>query len=328
MALTRMEAGRPDDVQDILEDINAIGNRAIEALKEVTVGLDAANEQLRHTKRALASSRSHEELVYQGGIIALLKAIEAKDDTTGHHVERMVILSLEIARLYDLSDLELLRRTLFIAALHDIGKVGIRDEVLHKPGPLTDEERAHIKTHPLIGAGIVSSLPGWEAISRGVLAHHEWWDGTGYPHGLAGENIPLEARIVAVADVFDALTSRRPYRQPFSYTEARVHIELESGSHFDPQVVAAFLKASEARWEELRETAERATLETLLQRPLSDLVLQTFPDLTTSEAVRPLGPVSERSQRTLRRRPWYTRREPLGCYSTPRLNDGNGERPS
>jgi hypothetical protein len=162
-----------------------------------------------------------------------------------------------------------------------------------------------------------------------ALSHHEAWDGSGYPRGLSGEAIPLAGRIVAVADVFDALTSRRPYRQPYSYTDARVHIELESGSHFDPKVVDAFLKGSEARWEMLREAAERTTLEVLLQKPLSGSDLQTFPDPTTGETARPGDPVSDRSQRILRERSLFMRREALEILSAQRLNGKvNEDRPS
>ena len=128
------------------------------------------------------------------------------------------------------------------APMHDVGKIGIPDAVLRKPGPLDALEWDTMRRHPEIGAEIIGEHPsGVLRLAREIaLAHHEKWDGSGYPNGLAGEAIPLSARIVAVADVFDALTTRRPYKEPWPVQEALDHIESQSGKHFDPALVALF----------------------------------------------------------------------------------------
>jgi putative nucleotidyltransferase with HDIG domain len=127
--------------------------------------------------------------------------------------------------------------------LHDIGKIGVPAEVLDKPGRLNDEEYAVMKQHVTIGARILKPIAAYAGMIPIVLRHHERMDGTGYPDGLVGEEIPFLARLLAVPDVFDALTSDRPYRKAMPYSEATALIESESGDHFDPQVVAAFKAA-------------------------------------------------------------------------------------
>jgi putative two-component system response regulator len=129
------------------------------------------------------------------------------------------------------------------APMHDVGKIGIPDAILRKPGKLTPEEWDVMRRHPEIGAEIIGQHPGGvlRMAHTIALAHHEKWDGSGYPHGLAGESIPVEARIVALADVFDALTARRPYKEPWT-TEATVeHLRAQSGRHFDPDMVEVFI---------------------------------------------------------------------------------------
>ena len=124
--------------------------------------------------------------------------------------------------------------------LHDIGKVAIPDAILYKPGKLTDKERALMAQHPLIGSHIISGIQFLRPAATVVRSHHERWDGDGYPDGLSGEQIPLSARVFAVADVLDALTTTRPYRPASSLQVAREMIVSESGTHFDPRVVDAF----------------------------------------------------------------------------------------
>ena len=169
------------------------------------------------------------------------RAAEYKDNETGMHVIRMS----HYARLLALaagcsprwaSDL------LNAAPMHDVGKIGIPDAVLRKPGPLDAHEWAIMRTHPQIGAEIIGRHPsGVLQLAYAVaLSHHEKWDGSGYPHGLAGEAIPLEARIVALADVFDALTSDRPYKRAWPPEQAIAHIQEQAGRHFDPALAAVF----------------------------------------------------------------------------------------
>jgi len=142
----------------------------------------------------------------------------------------------------DESELALLRLG---GALHDVGKLGVRDEVLNKPGPLTEDELSEVRAHPEIGARMVSLDGALQAALPAVLYHHERWDGAGYPTGKAGEEIPLEARVLAVADAFDAMTSDRPYRRALSRAEALAEVERCAGTQFDPQIARVFLELFE-----------------------------------------------------------------------------------
>lgn len=172
----------------------------------------------------------------------LARAGEYRDDDTGQHTRRVGELSARIARALGLSPerVEMLRRA---APLHDLGKIGIPDGVLLKPGRLTPQERAFMETHTTIGARILAHglSPMIVMAERIALSHHEKWDGTGYPAGLAGEAIPLEARIVALADFYDALSHDRPYRAAWPVADVLGEIERQTGKHFDPDVTRAFL---------------------------------------------------------------------------------------
>jgi ribonuclease P protein subunit RPR2 len=187
-------------------------------------------------ERARAQELRHS---YTQTVRALANAVEARDAYTGKHAERVAAYGLEIARSIGLrtSDRPELE---FGFLLHDIGKVAIPDAILYKPGALTDEERALMEQHPVIGAQIVRGIAFLEEAVDVVRSHHERWDGNGYPEGLAGEDIPLSARAFAVADVLDALTTDRPYRPASPLGVAREMIAAESGTHFDPSVIEAF----------------------------------------------------------------------------------------
>lgn len=173
---------------------------------------------------------------------ALGRAAEYKDNETGLHVVRMSHYARIIARAMGFADHQA-EELLHAAPMHDIGKIGIPDSILRKPGRLTEEEWDIMRRHTLIGARILGDHPsGLLRLARSIaMCHHEKWDGSGYPNGLAGEAIPLEARIVAIADVFDALTSERPYKKAWSVDDAVGLISKESGKHFDPAVVSAFM---------------------------------------------------------------------------------------
>ncbi|TMI98780.1 MAG: HD domain-containing protein [Bacillati bacterium ANGP1] len=172
----------------------------------------------------------------------LAAAAEFRDDDTGEHARRVGELSAVLARNLGLAadEVELIRRA---APLHDVGKIGIPDHILLKPGTLIPEEFELMKTHVKVGAGILSEgKSGLLRLAEEIaLTHHERWDGTGYPVGLKGEAIPLSGRIVAVADVFDAIISPRPYRKARSTEEAIEVIENGAGSQFDPRVVDALM---------------------------------------------------------------------------------------
>ncbi len=166
------------------------------------------------------------------------RAAEYRDNETGLHILRMSHFSQVIALAYGLSP-KRAEDLLHAAPMHDIGKIGIRDDILLKPGKLTDEEFKEMQRHPLIGAEILGDADSHllKLAQQVALYHHEKWDGTGYPHGLKGEAIPLEARIVALCDVFDALTSTRPYKSAWSIEETMSHLQAQKGRHFDPQLV-------------------------------------------------------------------------------------------
>ena len=171
-------------------------------------------------------------------------ASEYRDEETGNHIFRMSNYSRVIALAYGLG-MEEANILLQAAPMHDVGKIGIPDRILLKPGKLDAEEWEVMKTHTTVGAQIIGEHPSeLLKIARQVaLSHHEKWDGTGYPYGLTGENIPLSSRIVMIADVFDALTSERPYKKAWSEADAIAEIEQGSGRHFDPKLVIAFMEA-------------------------------------------------------------------------------------
>lgn len=174
-------------------------------------------------------------------ITCLSMAAEYRDQDTALHIKRMSNYSRLIAKGLGLSNQEQ-ELILYASPMHDVGKIGIPDAILLKPGPLTPEERLVIQGHPMIGHKILSQSSS-ELMQRSALialTHHEKYDGSGYPRGLAGEDIPLEGRIVALADVFDALSSRRPYKRPWTLEEVYALIEQDTGKHFDPMVVDAF----------------------------------------------------------------------------------------
>jgi putative two-component system response regulator len=172
----------------------------------------------------------------------LALAAEYRDDDTGLHTRRVGLTAARIAQALGLppDQVDLILRA---APLHDVGKIGVPDSILLKPGKLTDEEFDTMRQHTIIGAGILSgsSSPWLHLAEEIAISHHERWDGRGYPNGLSGEDIPLVGRIVAVADVFDALTNKRPYKEAWPFSKALAEIESQSGKQFDERVVKAFL---------------------------------------------------------------------------------------
>ncbi|OFW56017.1 MAG: hypothetical protein A2Y75_04730 [Candidatus Solincola sediminis] len=180
------------------------------------------------------------ERSYFSTVSALAKAIEVKDPYTHGHSERVTEYALLIAEAMRLDERER-QKLKYAATLHDIGKIGIAGRVLNKPGSLTDEEYTHVKTHPLLGDSIVEPVEFLQGPRPIILHHHERFDGTGYPDGLKGRRIPLCARILAVADAFEAMRSDRPYRRALPLEIAKTELMKNSGSQFDPQVVETFL---------------------------------------------------------------------------------------
>jgi putative two-component system response regulator len=199
------------------------------------------NEQYRLTLESRVAEQAERiRSLSIGSIIALARALEAKDSYTNGHSQRVAEYSVLIAKQMGLDNnaQEQIRIT---GQLHDIGKIGLRESILNKPGRLTDEEFEMMRNHPMVGSEILRPVVMDECVICGVRHHHERFDGKGYPDKLVGEQIPLEARILAVADTFDAMTTNRAYRTSLGYEKAVAEIERCSGTQFDPGVAAAFI---------------------------------------------------------------------------------------
>jgi HD-GYP domain-containing protein (c-di-GMP phosphodiesterase class II) len=183
------------------------------------------------------------ELLLRGVIRSMINAIDAKDSYTCGHSDRVAEYARLIARELSL-DLNQCEQIYMTGLLHDVGKIGVPDEVLNKPGQLTDSEFELIKQHPVIGFEILKHLENLDYVLPGVLHHHEAIDGSGYPHGLQGSEIPLEARILAVADAYDAMTSDRPYRRGMPGEKAEAILRNGAGRQWDPDCVDAFFRTT------------------------------------------------------------------------------------
>ncbi len=238
-------------------------------LRKLQADLEQSNRHLEERVQAQVQELSDSQ---RATIIALAKLAECRDDDTGAHIERtqtfcrVLAEALRIDSCYaDSIDQSFVTNLYYAASLHDIGKVGIPDHILLKPGRHTPEEFAIMKTHVIIGAKTLQSAcgdyPHNAFLNMGMViarSHHEKWDGSGYPDGLAGAAIPLPARIMAVADVYDALRSQRPYKAAFSHAASYAMILNGAGQHFDPAVVEAF-RTVEAQFAEIRHGMDDST---------------------------------------------------------------------
>jgi response regulator RpfG family c-di-GMP phosphodiesterase len=233
---------------------------------EAAVSRALEHKQLREAKRRyenyleeLVAERTAEldrtlatlEDSYRMTLKALAAALETRDRETHGHSERVVSFSLRLGRELNVTGDDL-RALEFGALLHDIGKIGVPDSILHKPAQLCEAEWVKMRCHPVHGQQILQGIKFLEGAARVVGQHHEKWDGTGYPAGLRGMDIDLNARIFAVADAFDAITSDRVYRAGRSYEVAVAELEEYAGRQFDPGVVAAFRRIPREEWDELR----------------------------------------------------------------------------
>ena len=207
-----------------------------EDLRFSSAGIEKAYKRLKMAYRDLKDS--HIEMVFK---LALMS--EIRDRSTGAHLVRIADYSAVIAEGLGLppEEVEIIR---FASPMHDVGKVMLPDAILKKEGKLTDDEREYMKRHPEVGAKIFrhSKTPMMKACEIIAISHHERYDGTGYPKGLKGEKIPLYGRIVALADCFDAYTSRRTYKEAYDFAKAVGMVKERIGTHFDPTVVMAFMK--------------------------------------------------------------------------------------
>jgi HD-GYP domain-containing protein (c-di-GMP phosphodiesterase class II) len=173
-----------------------------------------------------------------GAARALASALELKDTYTGGHAERVMALAMRLAKAAGLHRIYPTEALEAAFLLHDVGKIGIPESILNKPGGLTDTERRVLETHPILGERIVAPLNFPECVRQVIRSHHERWDGSGYPDGLGGDLIPAPARVFSIADVLDAMTSLRPYRMPTTFEEAIEEIIRHAGTQFDPALAA------------------------------------------------------------------------------------------
>jgi putative nucleotidyltransferase with HDIG domain len=211
--------------------------------------LRAAHHDLQTAHGRVTDAMSSLRSAYDGTLRSLVAALDARDSETGGHSERVADLTAAIAEEMGISrDSEAGRFIQWGALLHDVGKIAVPDHILRKPGSLSDEEWETMRTHPHAGFQIVRNVGFLAPAAQIVLAHHERFDGRGYPHGLAGEEIPLGSRIFMIADTFDAITSERPYKAARAPEEALAEILRHSGSQFDPDAVQAFLSVYQRRF--------------------------------------------------------------------------------
>jgi putative nucleotidyltransferase with HDIG domain len=236
-----------------LRQVEAVVKRALEHHELVVAKQRYENhlEELVEQRTAeLDRALNSLEGAYRSTLKALTAALEARDSETHGHSERVVTYSLRLGREYGLSG-EQMKALEFGSLLHDIGKIGVPDSILRKPAKLTEEEWVRMREHPLHGQQILRGIEFLQGAARVVAQHHEKWDGTGYPIGLRGEEIDICARIFAVADAFDAITSDRVYRAAKPYEAAAKELDDWAGRQFDPAVVEAFHRVPKEDWEEL-----------------------------------------------------------------------------
>ncbi len=220
----------------------------IDRTRENVAALRRKNEELETANRDLLEMSRRLQETYHGTLEALVTALDARDRETKGHSSRVAAYTMDMARVLGVAEgspewLDIQRAAL----LHDVGKIGVTDFILHKPGPLSPQEWQEMRRHPHIGYEMLKEVTFLRPAAEIVYAHHERYDGKGYPRGLKGDEIPLGARIFAVADTFDAMTSDRPYRRALPPETAREEILRNSSAQFDPQVVEAFLQVYE-RW--------------------------------------------------------------------------------
>ena len=246
VAVEAMRAGaydyviKPFHFEEVLISVQrALENRRL--LLERKVYQRDLERKVEERTRELAEKNEELQRLFISAIESIVLALQAKDEYTEGHSRRVSAHAIAIATEQSLPEKEVENIGL-AALLHDIGKVGTKESILNKPGKLTAEEGDHIRSHPLVAASILEPITPLGDIIAYIKHVHEAYDGSGYPEGLAGDRIPLGARIIAVADVFDAMTSLRPYRPAMEESVVLDHLRREAGKQFDPSVVDAFLK--------------------------------------------------------------------------------------
>jgi len=257
-----------------LRQVEAVVKRALEHYDLVT-----AKQRYENHLEELVEQRTAEldrtldslENAYRSTLKALTTALETRDQETHGHSERVVTYSLRLGREYGLSRDEM-KALEFGSLLHDIGKIGVPDLILRKPGKLTEEEWVLMREHPMHGQQILRGIEFLQGAARVVAQHHEKWDGSGYPLGIREEEIDVNARIFAVADAFDAITSDRVYRRGKSYEAAAQELDDWAGRQFDPKVIEAFHRVPKDDWEELHRQSLLPKHEEYEVRPMVQMV--------------------------------------------------------
>ncbi len=254
-AITAMSRGAYDYVAKPfkLNEVAMIAQKALEKRRLIVENreyqknlekmVEERTVQLQHTLKELHAT-------YTSTLQAMVTALDTRDTETQGHSLRVVHYTLMLSRLMGITDTAVLKDFEYGALLHDIGKIGIPDSILRKPGKLTPDEWQIMKTHPQLGFNILPRIPFLHNASQLVLHHHEAFNGQGYPDGLKGEEITLGARIFAVADTIDAMTSDRPYRAALTFEKAAAELELFADRQFDPRVVEAFFSLDLKSWKE------------------------------------------------------------------------------
>jgi len=265
-AISAMSKGAYDYVAKPfkLTEVGLIARKAIEKRRLVQ-----ENREYQRTLEKMVQERTRElkdalqrlDQTYIFTLRALVTALDTRDEETQGHSLRVVRYTLKLAELMGIREERQIKVLEYGALLHDIGKIGIPDAILKKPGKLTAEEWEVMKTHPLVGYKILHRIEFLEEASQIVLHHHEKIDGSGYPHGLKCDNIPLGSRIFAAADTVDAMTSERPYRHALSFEDASAELVKYSGIQFDHRVVDAFLSVPLDFWKEERIWMDRNILD-------------------------------------------------------------------
>jgi putative nucleotidyltransferase with HDIG domain len=246
MEVTERERALEEEVAALRARITEVEEQAADKERQ----LERYAADLRETFKSERERSAQLQASYMATVRALANAVEARDAYTGKHAERVAAYGLEIARAFG-SQLAYEPEIEFGFLLHDIGKVAVPDAILYKPEPLTEAERTLMERHTVIGFDILRDVDFLGEAREVVRSHHERWDGRGYPDGLAAEDIPLAARMFAVADTLDALTTDRPYRPASPLGEARGIIDSLRGTQFDPGVVNAFDKIKDAMLEQI-----------------------------------------------------------------------------
>lgn len=232
----------------VINDVQAVIRRAVERAR-----LIKENKDYQHNLEQKVENQTRELVkLYSGTLQAMILALDLRESETGYHSYRVTEYALNLGRHMNLSESELsvLAKG---ALLHDIGKIGVPDSILLKPGKLTDEEWDVMRKHAELGYTMLKEIEFLEESAAIVYSHHEHFDGKGYPKGLSGEEIPIGARIFSIVDAYDAMTSKRAYRDEISSSEAIERIKEAAGTQFDPEIVDVFVKIDLSVWEEIKE---------------------------------------------------------------------------